>query len=147
VRVAIDTNVLVYAEFEPESVKGIRAKSIISRAARDAVIPIQVFGEFFRYTQRRNPALIGAVAHQITAYQSLSLNPVTTKEVLAWAAEMVRVHGLQFWDCVILIASRQEGARALLTEDMQDGRMIDGIRIINPFLASNDRLLEEMIGS
>jgi predicted nucleic acid-binding protein len=39
-RAALDSNILVYAELERESAKGRRAASLITRAARDGVIPV-----------------------------------------------------------------------------------------------------------
>jgi predicted nucleic acid-binding protein len=55
-RVALDSNVLIYAELEPESEKGTRSAALILRAARDGVIPAQVLGEYLRFVQRRAPA-------------------------------------------------------------------------------------------
>ena len=52
-RVALDSNILIYAELEPESEKGKRATDLILRAAQDGVIPVQVLGEFLRFVQRQ----------------------------------------------------------------------------------------------
>ena len=54
-RVAIDTNVLIYAEFEQDTFKGIRAREIVRRTTTDGVLPCQVIGEFLNYVQRRRP--------------------------------------------------------------------------------------------
>jgi predicted nucleic acid-binding protein len=54
--VALDSNILIYAELEPESDKGTRSAELILRAARDGVIPAQVLGEYLRFVQRRVPA-------------------------------------------------------------------------------------------
>jgi len=54
-RVALDSNILIYAELEPESDKGRMAADVITRVARDGVIPVQVLGEFLRFIQRRAP--------------------------------------------------------------------------------------------
>ena len=42
---------------------------------------------------------------------------------------------MQFWDCVVCAAAIAAGAKVLLTEDVQDGRTIEGLRLINPFAA------------
>jgi len=39
-----------------------------------------------------------------------------------------------FWDALILEAALRGGADSLLTEELQHGRVIDGIRVENPFL-------------
>ena len=43
IRVALDSNILVYAELEPETEKGQRAAEVILLAAQNGVIPVQVF--------------------------------------------------------------------------------------------------------
>ncbi len=43
-------------------------------------------------------------------------------------------HLLSFWDALIIAAARQGGAKTILTEDLNHGQLIEGIRIENPFL-------------
>ncbi len=145
-RVAIDSNVLIYAEFEPHTTKGLRAADVILRALRDCVIPVQALGEFLRFTQRRAPGSLEAAIQQIAHYRTLALTPATNEAVLAAAADMARANGLQFWDAIVCAAAIEAGAKALLTEDMQDGRVISGLRIVNPFAATNHAAVNKMIG-
>ena len=44
---------------------------------------------------------------------------------------------LQYKMAELSAASAQAGAKALLTEHMQDGRTIERMQLINPFAASN----------
>ena len=145
-RVALDSNVLIYAELEPESAKGKRAAELILRAAQDGVIPVQVLGEFLRFTQRRVPAMFEEAVKQVSVYQAAFLTPPTTDAVIAKAAEMAREHRLQLWDCVVCVAAFDAGARVLLTEDMQDGRSLNGLRLLNPFAPANDHAIEAVLG-
>ena len=71
-RVALDSNLLIYAELEPESA------ALISRAARDGVIPAQVLGEHLRFVQRRAPAAFEEAIRQASLYQALFLTPPST---------------------------------------------------------------------
>ena len=144
-RVALDSNVLIYAELEPESAKGKRAAELILLAARDGVIPVQVFGEYLRFVQRRVPAMFEEAVKQATVYQAAFLTPPTTGAVIAKASEMARDHGLQLWDCVVCVAALDAGARVLLTEDMQDGRSLNGLRLLNPFAPVNDEAIEVVL--
>jgi len=54
---------------------------------------------------------------------------------------------MQLWDCVVCVASAHAGAKALLTEDMQDGRILDGLRLINPFAPGNTEAIEALLAS
>jgi len=61
------------------------------------------------------------------------------------ASELARAHRMQLWDCVVCAAATQAGAKALLTEDMQDGRIIESLRLINPFAPANAEAIETLL--
>jgi predicted nucleic acid-binding protein len=46
---------------------------------------------------------------------------------------------------VVCAASAQAGAKVLLTEDMQDGRIINGLRLMNPFAAANAKPIDDLL--
>ena len=143
-RVALDSNVLIYAELEPDSKKGKRAADLILRAAQDGVIPVQVLGEFLRFVQRRMPPAFDEAIRQASIYQAAFLTPPSTDVVINRATELARAHHVQFWDCVVCAASAAAGAKVLLTEDMQDGRVFDGLRLVNPFAETNAEAVESL---
>lgn len=143
-RVALDTNVLIYAELEPETDKGARAAEIVLKAAHDGVIAAQALGEFLRFVQRRAPSALEEAIRQTALYRAAFLTPPTTDETIALAAEMSMRRRLQFWDCVIVRSSAGAGATTLLTEDMQDGDFVEGVRLINPFNRNNDSAIEKL---
>ena len=145
-RVALDSNLLIYAELEPESEKGTRSAALILRVARDGVIPAQVLGEYLRFVQRRAPAAFEDAMRQASIYQAAFLTPPTTDAVINKASALARAHRMQLWDCVVCAASLDARAQVLMTEDMQDGRMIDGLRLINPFAAANAEAIETLLG-
>jgi len=144
-RVAIDSNILIYAELEPDSEKGIRSADLILRAARNGVISAQLLGEFPRFVQRRLPASFEDAIQQTLLYQAIFLTPSTTNAIINKASELARAHRMQLWDCVVCAASAQAGAKVLFTEDMQDGRIIDGLRLMNPFAAANAKPIDELL--
>jgi predicted nucleic acid-binding protein len=45
-----------------------------------------------------------------------------------------RLHGISYWDALVLHSARKSGCRVVLTEDMQHGQEFDGVKIVNPFL-------------
>jgi Uma2 family endonuclease len=54
------------------------------------------------------------------------------RDVLA-AIDLHRLHQVSFWDGLIVRAAKEGGCSTIYTEDLQDGRAIDGVRIVNPF--------------
>jgi predicted nucleic acid-binding protein len=145
IRIAIDSNILIYAELEPDSAKGARSANLILQTARDGVIAAQVLGEFLRFVQRRMPASFDEAIRQALLYQAVFLTPPTTDAIIKKAAEWAHVNRMQFWDCVVCAASEQAGAKVLLTEDTQDGRIINGLRLMNPFADANLKPLDDLL--
>jgi predicted nucleic acid-binding protein len=47
-------------------------------------------------------------------------------------------HQFHFWDTLIWAAAKTSGASAVLTEDFQDGRTIEGVLFLDPFRADFD---------
>jgi predicted nucleic acid-binding protein len=45
-------------------------------------------------------------------------------------------HGLSFWDALIWAAAHENGVPIIYSEDFQHGRELEGVRFINPFVAS-----------
>lgn len=60
------------------------------------------------------------------------------------ASELVRLHHLQTFDAIIIAASEEAGASVLLSEDMQDGRVVAGLRILNPFNPANGGRIDDL---
>jgi predicted nucleic acid-binding protein len=49
------------------------------------------------------------------------------------ASELEERHTLSFWDALVVEAAWRSGASRLVSEDLQPGRRIGGVRIENPF--------------
>jgi predicted nucleic acid-binding protein len=143
--VALDSNILVYAELEPESAKGKRAAQVIAWAAFDGVIPVQVLGEFLRVVQRRVPSAFEEAVRQAALYRETFLTPATTDAVMTEAAKLALRHRLQLWDCVVCAAAIRQGAEILLTEDLQGGGSVWNLRLLNPFSAENTSAIDAVL--
>lgn len=49
------------------------------------------------------------------------------------AIDLHRLNSFSFWDALIVRAASTAGCGLLLTEDLQHGQVVDGVRIENPF--------------
>ena len=49
------------------------------------------------------------------------------------ATDLHIVHGVAFWDALIIAAAKRAGCRVLYSEDLQPGRLFQGVEIINLF--------------
>ena len=57
---------------------------------------------------------------------------VTTERILR-AVDISAYHQLPFWDSLIISTAEAARCETLLTEYMNDGQIIEGVRIVNPF--------------
>jgi predicted nucleic acid-binding protein len=49
------------------------------------------------------------------------------------ASEIEELNQISFWDALVVVSASRAGARTLLTEDLNHGQVIEGVRIENPF--------------
>jgi predicted nucleic acid-binding protein len=61
----------------------------------------------------------------------------TSASTVSKAAAVVSRHKLQVWDAVVMVAAQEAGASVLYSEDMQDGAILAGVQIVNPFVMSD----------
>lgn len=53
-------------------------------------------------------------------------------DILA-AIDLHRLHGVSFWDALILRAAKQSACTVVFSANLQAGREIDEVRIVDPF--------------
>lgn len=136
-RVFVDTNVLLYAHNASETAKRPIARTLLEDLwqARTGAISTQVLQEFYVVATRKfSPPLTRREAREIV--ESYAAWPVVVLDptLILGATRLEEDHQLSFWDALILEAARAVGAQRLLTEDLQHGRVIEGVRVQNPFV-------------
>jgi predicted nucleic acid-binding protein len=130
----VDTNILVYAVDETEGGKREIAGEVVEEhlVDGDGFISAQVLREFYSASRRTAKPLPGEVAARMVArFSRFRVAPEDTETVVR-AVDRVG-DGFSFWDALIVEAALRGGADRLLSEDMQDGRVVEGMRIENPF--------------
>jgi predicted nucleic acid-binding protein len=145
--ISFDTNVLVYATASISDVKVMRARDLIARAMRAAssVLLLQTLAEFSSVAIRKARIPVKDIRRTIDAWRAVM--PVQAADVddLSAALEAVRVHRLPFWEAMLWASAQRAGVRHMLTEDLQDGLELRGVRFVNPFKQENDRLIDEVL--
>ena len=59
----------------------------------------------------------------------------STSATHAAAVSLARDHGFAFYDALIVAAALERGCDTLFSEDMQHGRSVAGLTIVNPFVS------------
>jgi predicted nucleic acid-binding protein len=134
-RAFLDTNILVYADDAKLPAKQLKAVELIEHhlRLRTGVISIQVLQEYFAAVLRKLNLDVGLAKRKIQVYAKFHVVEPKVNSVVS-AVDLHRLHGISFWDASILQSAKEAGCSILLTEDLQHGQTIDGVRIVNPFL-------------
>ena len=135
VRSFFDTNILVYSDDKDSPSKQRRAVELIAQHLErgTGAVSLQVLQEYF-VTVTRKLRLEAAIARRkVELLAEFHVIVPNLTDVLA-AIDLHRLHQLSFWDAMVLRTAKQAGCLALLTEDFQPGKTIDGVRIVNPFV-------------
>lgn len=141
-KVALDTNVLAYAEGTNGVVMRDKALGLIERLPLDAVVlPVQTLGELFKVLVRKAGRRPAQARTAILSWQDAYPVVDTSVAVMANAADLAVRHGLAIWDSVVVSASAEAECRLLLSEDLQDGFTWRGVTVTNPFAPSPHPLL------
>ena len=125
----LDTNLLVYAQTADP--KGETARQVI---ASGGTISVQVLNEFANVLRRKFGLDWDEVAQALEDVKA-ALGPIRpiTLETHAATLELSRHHGFSIYDSLIIAAALEAGCSQLMTEDLQAGRRIQGLAIVNPF--------------
>jgi predicted nucleic acid-binding protein len=145
--VSFDTNVLVYATAPASLAKSHRARDVIARGMRtgECVLLLQTLAEFANVAIVKAGIPVDDVRAAINAWRAVLPVRAAEEDDLPAALDAVKSHILAFRDAVLWAAARRVGVRYLLTEDLQDGFDLDGVRFVDPFAPANERLIDDIL--
>jgi len=148
VRVAIDTNVLAYAEGVNGAERRATCLDLFRRLPQElVVVPVQVLGELFNVLVRKAGKSRSDARDALLSWRDAFPVVETSPEVMLTAFDLATDHQLGIWDAVILSAASQAHCRLLLSEDLQEGFTWGGVTVVNPFASPRHNLLEALLKS
>jgi predicted nucleic acid-binding protein len=133
--VFVDTNILIYAHDRDAGVRWQRASQVVGELweARSGRVSVQVLQEFFAVATGKLKSTVGvAAAREVIRNYSPWVTAPTGVDTVLRATEIAEIAQISFWDGMIVAAAERSGATKLYTEDLNDGQVIAGIRVINP---------------
>ncbi len=134
-RTFFDTNVLVYTDDLSSFLKRKRALDVLNqhKLAKSGVLSLQVLQEYFVTVTRKYGVDPGVARRKIELFAAFDVVEPALSDVLA-AIDLHRLRNLSYWDALVVHTAKQAGCLVVLSEDMQHGQDIDGVRIVNPFI-------------
>ena len=137
-KIFIDTNILLYTVDKKDLDKHDRSRNLIKKISSEhvPVVSTQVLQEF--YNAATSKLKIDKIVAKNILHSYRSMEIVTADLVLIEQAVDISVlFQLSFWDSLIVAAAEQSNCSILVTEDLNDGQKIRGMKVVNPFKEQN----------
>jgi predicted nucleic acid-binding protein len=135
----VDTNILVYALAADNEKRSFVAQELLRHLMVSQTLntSTQVLQELFVTLTRKVKKPLSA--DQALRYlERLSAWPVATIDYAAIrdAVTLSTANRISFWDALIVVVAARSGSSRLYTEDLNDGQVLLGVQIVNPFRES-----------
>jgi predicted nucleic acid-binding protein len=135
--VFVDTNILVHAHDADAGTKRQRAVDKLQELweADAGTVSVQVLQEFYvNVTRKLVTPVARSTAREVVGTYGAWIREPTTVETALRATDITELAQISFRDALIVAAAEQIGAAEVLSEDLNNGQVIAGIRIVNPLL-------------
>jgi predicted nucleic acid-binding protein len=131
----VDTNVLIYAHDVDAQPKHAIARGILRElwSERTGTLSTQVLQEFYINVTRKIASPLSKPSARAVMDSYLVWCVDTTPAEISAAFQIEDEARIGFWDALIVAAARKAGADRILSEDLNAGQIISGVRIENPF--------------
>lgn len=145
-RVALDTNVLVYAEGIGDATRHATALELVEKLPAEQIfLPAQTLGELYPVLSGKAGFSAVAARESILSWADSFAVGDSTQSAFLSACDLCCEHGLQIWDALILSVAAENRCRLLLSEDLHQGFTWRGITVVNPFATTLHPLLESLL--
>ena len=131
----VDTNILIYAHDLEAGVKRERAVAKLRELwnSGSGRLSVQVLQEFYvNATQKLATPMARSTAREVVRTYGVWVRHATTGETVTRASEISDLARISFWDALIVASAEEVGADELLSEDLNGGQVIVGIKVVNP---------------
>jgi len=135
-RIFLDANILVYAHDKDAGEKHSKAVQIVKELweKRSGVLSNQILQELYVGATKKmlKPSSRSEARDIIRVYICWTIKEITPRSIIR-ATEIEEKHRISFWDALVIVAAYEAKCEKILTEDLNSGRVIEGILIENPF--------------
>ena len=130
----IDTNILVYAEANDEPAKQRVALDLLKQLFETAsgVLSTQVLQEYCNVAIKKLKLPPAHIRAQLDLYEQFEVVQVTPS-IIRTGLDLHQTRSVSFYDAIVLASAQTAGCGVLLSEDMNAGELVGGVRVVNPF--------------
>jgi predicted nucleic acid-binding protein len=133
-KIFIDSNVPVYTVDDGNPDKQVKAKKIINSIIENdiPVISTQVLQEFYNASTTKlhiKKSIAKNIVHNFRNMEVVQVDP----DIIEQGIDISISSQISFWDGLIIASAESANCTTIISEDLNDGQIIRGIKIINPF--------------
>src|SRR5579863_3581579 len=142
-----DTNILVYTLPDTANTKRDQARALLIRGAKPqaGILLLQSLTEFSYVAARKFGLSINSIRRRVRDWREAIPVHASGAEDLMHALDLVREHRIALWAGLLCVTAGRAARRYLLSDDMQDGRRLGTLSIINPFRPENAALVDRIL--
>lgn len=141
-KIFFDTNILIYTVDKKDQEKFELSRKMVKYISSDhsPVISTQVLQEFYNASTSKLKLEKIFIKNLVHSYQNMEIVTVDP-QIIEQAIDISIIFQLSFWDSLIVAAAEQAKCVFLISEDLNSGQTIRGIKIVNPFSDEGKRFL------
>jgi len=141
-KIFLDTNILVYTVDKKDLDKFELSRKMVKKLTTEhsPVISTQVLQEFYSAATSKlklEKIFVKNIVHNFQNMEVVTIDP----QIIEQAIDISIIFQLSFWDSLIVAAAERAKCDFLVSEDLNAGQSIRGIKIINPFNDEGKRFL------
>ncbi|MFN6017450.1 MAG: PIN domain-containing protein [Verrucomicrobiota bacterium] len=128
----LDTNILLYAASGAVNEKEKRAIARELLTREGGSMSVQVLAEFYVNATAKLKLPEDKVARILESLENYPIQPIS--EAVFWSAIAIKKrYQMSYWDSAIIAAAIELGCKTVYSEDLNNGQVYAGVRVINPF--------------
>ena len=145
-RVALDTNILAYAEGLGDALRCSMAVQLLEQLhSAELVLPAQTLGELSRVLTGKAKRTPSQAREGVLGWADSFEVADSTWFAFQAALDLTVDHQLPMWDALILAVAAENHCRLLLSEDFHNGFTWRGVTVVNPFAEPRAPLLNGLL--
>jgi len=146
VRVALDTNILAYAEGLGDELRcGLALQLVEQLSSSEVILPAHTLGELSRVLTGKAKRSASQAREAVLSWADSFEVADSTWFAFQAAMDLTVDHQLPIWDALILAVAAENHCRLLLSEDFHNGFTWRGVTVVNPFVEPRSPLLTGLL--
>ena len=131
-RVFLDTNILLYLFSEDEHEKSTVCATALKKYS--CITSTQAINELCNVFTKKWKLPIEDIETAVQDIKKICDIRLVDLTIVSRALEIHKKHGYSYYDCLMLSVAIFNDCKYILSEDMKDGHIIDGLEIANIFI-------------